>query len=175
MTFKIPDCPKCLNFGYVRIANFKSLPSPRLISSTSFDPSETFETKTIDCNCQYGQGRQIAQDRARHQEIQCIPANDSSPVARVGQAATAQGRDRFKSYRAESHGCTATHRSNRLRGEMKQHVIPLNDLIEHIADESCECNPLPDVEEPNVIVHRALDDRALRERIAGISSEELNA
>lgn len=42
---------------------------------------------------------------------------------------------------------------------MKYHVVPIGDLKEHETTESCWCNPVPDDEEPNVIVHNALDDR----------------
>lgn len=42
---------------------------------------------------------------------------------------------------------------------MKYHVIPIGDLKEHDCSEECWCEPFEDDEEPNVIVHNALDDR----------------
>jgi len=47
---------------------------------------------------------------------------------------------------------------------MKYHVIPIGDLREHDASESCWCKPQSDEEEPNVIVHNALDERELHEQ-----------
>lgn len=39
------------------------------------------------------------------------------------------------------------------------HVIPINDLKEHIDSEDCWCGPWPSDDEPNVIVHNSLDGR----------------
>lgn len=39
------------------------------------------------------------------------------------------------------------------------HVVPLNDLREHVARIDCWCHPTPDEEEPFVIIHHSLDQR----------------
>jgi len=39
------------------------------------------------------------------------------------------------------------------------HVVPLNDLREHVAQINCWCHPTPDDAEPQVILHHALDQR----------------
>lgn len=39
------------------------------------------------------------------------------------------------------------------------HVIPLNDLREHMSLPICWCNPVEDKETPNLWVHNALDGR----------------
>jgi len=39
------------------------------------------------------------------------------------------------------------------------HVVPLNDLREHVAQTDCWCNPTPDMEESFVILHHSLDQR----------------
>lgn len=39
------------------------------------------------------------------------------------------------------------------------HVMPLNDLREHVARVDCWCRPTPDMEEPFVIIHHSLDQR----------------
>ena len=40
------------------------------------------------------------------------------------------------------------------------HVYPVNDLREHITEgPDCWCHPTPDEEEPNVLIHHAMDER----------------
>lgn len=39
------------------------------------------------------------------------------------------------------------------------HVVPVNDLKEHELSVDCWCNPKRDEEEPEVIVHYAMDGR----------------
>jgi hypothetical protein len=40
------------------------------------------------------------------------------------------------------------------------HVYPLDDLREHVTDgPGCWCNPTPDEEEPQLLVHHAMDGR----------------
>jgi hypothetical protein len=39
------------------------------------------------------------------------------------------------------------------------HVIPVNDLREHVATGSCWCKPTPDPEEPFVMIHHSMDLR----------------
>lgn len=39
------------------------------------------------------------------------------------------------------------------------HVVPLNDLRDHVARIDCWCHPTPDEEEPLVIIHHSLDQR----------------
>lgn len=39
------------------------------------------------------------------------------------------------------------------------HVIPEDDLREHVEDPSCWCMPLQDDEDPAVWIHNALDGR----------------
>lgn len=39
------------------------------------------------------------------------------------------------------------------------HVVPLNDLREHVARIDCWCHPTPEDDEPRVILHHALDQR----------------
>ncbi len=47
----------------------------------------------------------------------------------------------------------------------KLHVIPVNDLKEHICDGSqCWCNP-DDESQPGLIVHNSLDRRELYENL----------
>ena len=38
------------------------------------------------------------------------------------------------------------------------HVVPVNDLQEHM-DENCPCNPTPDEEMANLIMHNSFDGR----------------
>ena len=40
-----------------------------------------------------------------------------------------------------------------------QHVLPVNDLRDHNADQRCHCHPRQDTEEPRVWIHNALDQR----------------
>jgi len=42
------------------------------------------------------------------------------------------------------------------------HVLPVNDLRDHVESETCWCNPQTD--ELGVVVHNALDQRELYER-----------
>lgn len=39
------------------------------------------------------------------------------------------------------------------------HVVPLNDLRDHEVSTACWCHPTPDEDEPQVILHHALDQR----------------
>lgn len=39
------------------------------------------------------------------------------------------------------------------------HVMPLEDLREHVDTESCWCCPRRDFDEDDVIVHKAMDNR----------------
>jgi len=39
----------------------------------------------------------------------------------------------------------------------KMHVVPVNDLREHITDEKCWCNP--NVNDDLVVVHNSMDQR----------------
>lgn len=39
------------------------------------------------------------------------------------------------------------------------HVVPLNDLREHVARIDCWCHPTPEDDEPRVILHHTLDQR----------------
>lgn len=39
------------------------------------------------------------------------------------------------------------------------HVIPNNDLREHVAQADCWCKPTQDPEEPRLYVHHAMDRR----------------
>lgn len=41
----------------------------------------------------------------------------------------------------------------------KVHVIPVDDLREHITSVDCFCKPITDDEDENVIVHNAMDKR----------------
>lgn len=47
---------------------------------------------------------------------------------------------------------------------MKYHVVSIGDLREHQSTETCWCKPKADEEEPNVIVHNALDQRESHEQ-----------
>jgi hypothetical protein len=47
----------------------------------------------------------------------------------------------------------------------KYHIIPIADLIPHISESYCPCNPYPDEINPNVLIHNAMDMRDLTERI----------
>lgn len=43
---------------------------------------------------------------------------------------------------------------------VKKHVVPINDLKEHIVDDlKCWCRPRIDDEDPDLIVHNSLDRR----------------
>lgn len=42
---------------------------------------------------------------------------------------------------------------------MITHVIPMNDIREHIPRIDCWCCPQPDEDEPTIIVHISLDQR----------------
>jgi hypothetical protein len=44
------------------------------------------------------------------------------------------------------------------------HVMPLDDLKPHIAVKECWCNPTPDEEAAEVLVHHSLDKREEFER-----------
>ena len=39
------------------------------------------------------------------------------------------------------------------------HVTPIDDLREHVYFPYCWCHPTPDVENPSVVVHHAMDGR----------------
>jgi len=39
------------------------------------------------------------------------------------------------------------------------HVVPVNDLRDHIPRVSCWCHPRPDIEDERVIIHNSLDQR----------------
>lgn len=39
------------------------------------------------------------------------------------------------------------------------HVLPVNDLREHVEEIDCWCRPRQDVDEPAVIVHNSMDRR----------------
>ena len=39
------------------------------------------------------------------------------------------------------------------------HVVPLNDLKDHVASVDCWCNPTEDDEWPGVFVHHSMDRR----------------
>lgn len=39
------------------------------------------------------------------------------------------------------------------------HVIPMNDLRDHVSAHVCWCNPTPDPEEPTVWIHHSMDRR----------------
>lgn len=39
------------------------------------------------------------------------------------------------------------------------HVIPTNDLREHVSSPDCWCAPVQDEEEPSVWVHNSMDRR----------------
>ena len=39
------------------------------------------------------------------------------------------------------------------------HVMPINDLREHVDLPNCWCRPKRDEEEPNLIVHNSMDRR----------------
>jgi hypothetical protein len=39
------------------------------------------------------------------------------------------------------------------------HVIPLNDWREHEASRACWCAPSPDEDEPDILLHHAMDQR----------------
>lgn len=39
------------------------------------------------------------------------------------------------------------------------HVVPLNDLRDHEVSIACWCHPTPDEDEPQIILHHALDQR----------------
>lgn len=46
----------------------------------------------------------------------------------------------------------------------KVHVVPKDDLIEHLPDDDCPCGPTPKFEEGGVVmVHHSLDGRELVE------------
>jgi hypothetical protein len=40
-----------------------------------------------------------------------------------------------------------------------KHVLPLNDLRDHEAVRDCWCEPTPEVDRPDVIVHHSADHR----------------
>lgn len=39
------------------------------------------------------------------------------------------------------------------------HIIPINDLREHVANATCWCSPDQDEEEPSLMIHHSLDGR----------------
>ena len=43
--------------------------------------------------------------------------------------------------------------------EELRHIVPIDDLREHICDPSCWCNPTQDEEEPRLWVHHSMDLR----------------
>ena len=43
-------------------------------------------------------------------------------------------------------------------------VMPNEDFREHEASINCWCHPIPDAEQPTVIVHNSMDQRELYER-----------
>lgn len=47
---------------------------------------------------------------------------------------------------------------------MQAHVSPVGDLRDHVLTPQCWCKPTPDEEQPNVLVHHALDQRELVEQ-----------
>ena len=49
--------------------------------------------------------------------------------------------------------------SSKQWGVFNGHVIPLDDLREHDESLACWCQPTPDHDEPNVIVHHSADLR----------------
>lgn len=51
----------------------------------------------------------------------------------------------------------------------RAHVIPVNDLREHEAEEDCWCVPVTDDLDPNLLVHNALDGRDMND-FAGLAS-----
>ena len=44
------------------------------------------------------------------------------------------------------------------------HVIPLNDLRDHVDVKECWCKPIADCDYENIFVHNALDGREAFER-----------
>lgn len=51
--------------------------------------------------------------------------------------------------------------------EERLHVVPLNDLREHIVDPAVECWCRPTMDEFGVVVHNSLDRRELYETDGG--------
>lgn len=45
-----------------------------------------------------------------------------------------------------------------------EHVVPINDLREHVLSMQCWCKPERDEEAPGVIAHNSLDQREAVER-----------
>jgi hypothetical protein len=41
----------------------------------------------------------------------------------------------------------------------RYHLIPNNDLRDHISEITCWCHPEPDDEEPSVYIHNSMDGR----------------
>lgn len=44
------------------------------------------------------------------------------------------------------------------------HVLPVDDLREHVADLNCWCHPTPDADDEDVVVHHSADRREEYER-----------
>lgn len=49
----------------------------------------------------------------------------------------------------------------------KSHVMPLNDIRDHLASPTCWCSPTPDNENPTVYIHHSLDYREKLEETQG--------
>ena len=47
--------------------------------------------------------------------------------------------------------------------ETNIHIMPNNDLKKHIESNNCWCRPTANIEEPNVIIHKSLDGREVKE------------
>ena len=39
------------------------------------------------------------------------------------------------------------------------HIVPIDDLVEHVLDPECWCNPTPEEDQPRMIVHHSMDRR----------------
>ena len=50
-----------------------------------------------------------------------------------------------------------------LEPDERVHIVPENDLREHLVNKDCWCNPDVDEEFENIIIHHALDGRDLYE------------
>lgn len=53
---------------------------------------------------------------------------------------------------------------------VEKHVVPQDDLREHITDVSCFCFPTQDSADPYLYVHHAADGREKREHLRVISN-----
>lgn len=42
---------------------------------------------------------------------------------------------------------------------VRYHIVPVNDLREHEIAPSCWCNPTPDDEDHDVLIHHSIDGR----------------